>query len=232
VHCHQVGDAFRTSYREMDKPVPLEWVFPFPQPETIGLTLATDRAARVEAVTAGSIAVKAGLQPGDELTSLAGQPLVSPADVSWALHRAPATGSLPAVVKRGGATVSLNLDLPAGWREKADISKRVGTWPMRGMALGGMVLEELGDDERAERGIAKEHMALRAKGVGQFGKHAAAKNAGFQKDDVITEIDGSSSRATEGQLIGRLLQQHKPGERVKTTVLRGKQRVELSLPMQ
>jgi serine protease Do len=232
VHCHQVGDAFRTSYREMDKPVPLEWVFPFPQPETIGLTLATDRAARVEAVTAGSIAVKAGLQPGDELTSLAGQPLVSPADVSWALHRAPATGSLPAVVKRGGATVSLNLDLSAGWREKADISKRVGTWPMRGMALGGMVLEELGDDERAERGIAKEHMALRAKGVGQFGKHAAAKNAGFQKDDVITEIDGSSSRATEGQLIGRLLQQHKPGERVKTTVLRGKQRVELSLPMQ
>lgn len=232
VHCHQVGDAFRTSYREQGKAVPVEWIFPFPQPETIGLTLAGDAAARVESVAAGSIAAKAGLRPGDELVSLAGQPLVSPADVSWVLHRAPASGSLPAVVKRGGAAVSLNLALPAGWREKADISKRVGTWPMRGMALGGLVLEELGDEERAQRKIAKDRMALRAKGVGQFGKHAAAKNAGFQKEDILTEIAGSSSRVSEGELIARLLRERKPGERVKATVLRGDRSVELSLPMQ
>jgi hypothetical protein len=232
VHCHQVGDAFRASYREQGKAVPVEWIYPFPQPETIGMTLATDQVARVESVAADSIAARSGIRAGDELVALAGQPLVSPADVSWALHRAPQSGSLAAVVKRGGPPMNVSIVLPAGWREQADISKRVGTWPMRGMALGGLVLEELSDEERAQLGIAKDRMALRAKGVGQFGKHAAAKNAGFQKGDIITEIDGSSTRVTESELIGRLLTNRKVGERVKTKVQRGGTTVELSVPMQ
>jgi hypothetical protein len=232
VHCHQIGDAFRTSYRDQGKVVPPEWIYPFPQPETIGLTLASDHAARIEAVAAGSIAAMAGLRAGDEFISLAGQPLVSPADVSWTLHRTPESGKLAAVVKRGSAPVTLAITLPSGWREKADISRRVGTWPMRGMALGGLVLEELPDEDRAKLGIDKDRMALRAKGVGQYGKHAAAKNAGFQKEDVITELDGSSARTTESALIGKLLKDHKPGERIKAGVLRSGKRIDLSLPMQ
>jgi len=135
-------------------------------------------------------------------------------------------------VKRGGGEKSLSLTLPADWRERADISKRVGTWGMRGMASGGMVLEDLGDPERSQRGVEKNKLALLVKSVGQYGKHAAAKNAGFQKDDVIVELDGTTRRVTEGELIGRLLQKHLPGERVKAVVLRGKERVGLSLPMQ
>ena len=88
------------------------------------------------------------------------------------------------------------------------------------------------DEERAKLGIVKDHMALRAKGVGAYGKHAAAKNAGWQKEDVITELDGSSARATEGMVIGRLLRAHQPGEKVKATVLRAGKSVELSLPIQ
>ncbi len=232
VHCHQVGDAFRTSYREQGKVVPEEWVFPFPQPETIGLTLAPDHMARIEAVAADSIAAAGGLRAADEMISLGGQPLISPADVSWALHRAPASGTLPAVVRRGSASVTLSITLPAGWRGKADISKRVGTWPLRAMALGGMILEDVSDEDRAKLGIATDRMALRAKGVGQFGKHAAAKNAGFLKDDILTALDGSSAQITESGLIGKLLMDHKPGERVKTTVLRGGKPIELFLPMQ
>ena len=103
---------------------------------------------------------------------------------------------------------------------------------MRGMATGGLVLDDLADEERTKRGTGKEQLALFVKGVGQYGKHAAAKNAGFQKDDVIVEIDGITKRLTEGELIGHLLAKHQPGEKVKTTVLRGERRVELSLPMQ
>ena len=232
VHCHQVGDAIRTSYREQGKMIPEEWVYPFPKPETVGLTLAADHAARVVEVVAGSIAAQAGVKAGDDLLMLGGQPLVSPADVSWALHRFPAAGKLDAVVRRGGASINVHLTLPQGWRETADISKRSGTWSMRGMALGGLVLEEPTDEERAALGIAKDHMALRARGVGQYGKHAAAKNAGWQKGDIITELDGSSARVTEGMLIGRLVRSHKPGEKLKATVLRGDRKVELSLPIQ
>ncbi len=230
VHCHQVGDAIRTSYRDQGKMIPEEWVYPFPKPETIGLTFAPDHAARVESVAAGSISE--GLKVGDDLISLSGQPIISPADVSWALHRITVSAKIVAVVKRGGKEVEVWLALHNGWRETADISKRVGTWSMRGMALGGLILEEPTDEERAKLGIAKDHMALRAKGVGAYGKHAAAKNAGWQKEDVITELDGSSARATEGMVIGRLLRAHKPGEKVKATVLRGGKSVELSLPIQ
>lgn len=65
-----------------------------------------------------------------------------------------------------------------------------------------------------------------------YGKHAAGKNTGFQKDDVIVEIGGHSKRMTESELIGQLLQNHQAGEKVKATVLRGSERIELSLPMQ
>ena len=234
VHCHQVGDAIRTSYRDQGKMIPEEWMYPFPKPETLGITFAPDHAARVESVVAGSIAAAAGLKAGDDLISLAGQPLISPADLSWVLHRSPESGKLAALVKRGNVPVpvALAITLPAGWRETTDISKRVGTWSMRGMALGGLILEEPTDEERVKLGVAKDHMALRAKGVGQYGKHAAAKNAGWLKDDVITELDGSTARITEGMAIGRLLRAHKPGEKVKATVLRAGKSVELSLPIQ
>ncbi len=232
VHCHQIGDAFRTSYRDRKEAIPAPWIYPSPAPETIGLTLAADQIARVASVAADSIAARAGLRPGDDIVRLAGQPLISIADVSWVLHRASESGSLTALVRRGGAETSVTLALPAGWRAKADISKRVGTWPMRGMASGGMVLEDLGAEERVRRGLGERDMALFVKGLGQYGKHAAAKNAGFQKEDVIVQLAGSSARITESEMIGLLLEKHSPGEKVKASVLRGTQRVELMLPMQ
>jgi hypothetical protein len=232
VHCHQVGDAIRASYRDKKEGVPEEWIYPFPAPETVGLSLAPDEVAHVDAVAAGSIAAQAGVKPGDDLVTLAGQPLISIADVSWAFQRAPGAGNLAAEVRRGGEVKKLTLALPDGWRRKADISKRVGTWPMRGMALGGMVLEDLPDEERVARGLDKGSLALLTKFVGQFGPHAAAKNAGIQKGDVIVSIDGQSARATESEMIGRLMMGHAKGDRVKLAVLRGGERREIELPMQ
>jgi len=232
VHCHQIGDAFRAWYRDQGKPVPSDLVYPMPMPETIGLTLAPELVATVYSVAPRSIAAAAGLQPGDSFVSLGGQALVSVADFSWVLHRAPDSGALNAVVKRGGKDQSLTLNLPMGWRRQSDISRRVGTWPMRAMAFGGLSLEDLDDSTRAQRGLQANSMALFVKGVGQYGKHAAAKKAGFQKNDVIVGIGNLTTRVNEAQLIGYLLQQHKPGEQLKTTVLRGGRRIELRLPQQ
>jgi len=232
VHCHQVGDAVRVFYRQQKQPVPSEWIFPWPAPESIGLTLAQDDAARVTSVATGSLAAKAGLQAGDEIISLAGQPLVSIADVSWALHRAPVSASLPAMVKRGSAQKSLTIELPSGWRYETSEPRRVASWNMRGMVTGGLVLEDLSDDARTARGLGKTDFALLVKFVGQYNDHAAAKRAGFQKDDVLVEVGELKQRMSEGEFMGRLLQTHFPGEKLKTTVLRGGQRVELVLPMQ
>jgi S1-C subfamily serine protease len=178
------------------------------------------------------VAAWAGLKAGDVLVSLANQPLVSMADFSWVLHRAPESGTLSAVVKRGGSEKPLKVELPAGWRERSSDPRRVGTWNMRGMATGGLVLEDLPDDVRAARGLNKQDLALLVKFVGQYGSHAAAKNAGFKKDDVLVQVADVKSRRSEGELIGELLQKHFPGEKVSTTVLRGTERIELKLPMQ
>ncbi len=232
VHCHQIGDAYRAYYRDQGKALPSDLIYPMPMPETIGVTLEPDHLAKVKSVAPGSIAAKAGVQAGDEFTMFGGQLLLSVADFAWALHRAGDATTVNAKVTRGGKEQPLLLDLPAGWRTKSDISRRVGTWPMRGMATGGMVLVDLTDEERVARGLARDKLGLFVKGLGQYGKHAAAKNAGFQKDDVLVELNGQSARITEGELIGHLLQQTKPGEKLKATVLRGDKRVELLLPMQ
>jgi serine protease Do len=232
VHCHQIGEAMRSFHRAQKKPVPLELIYPMPAPETIGLTLAADKRAMIMSVATGSIGEKAGLKAGDEFISIAGQPPLSVADVSWVLHRAPESGHLPALVLRDGTQKQVDISLPAGWRTRSDISRRVGTWQMRAMTSGGLVLEDLADETRTSRGIAADKMALMVKSVGQYGKHAAARNAGFKKDDVIVEFAGRTDRVTEGEFMGQVLQKHLPGEKVKAAVLRGGQRVELMMPMQ
>lgn len=232
VHCHQVGEAFRAYFRDRGDPVPLERIYPLPEAETIGLSLAPDQAARVSEVASRSIAAAAGFQAGDDFVSFNGQPLISIADFSWVLHRAPEAGSLPAVVRRGGKNVTLSLTLSSDWRYHSDISRRVGTWSMRAMAFGGLSLTDLDDAARQERGLPAGVMALQVKGVGQFNKHGTAKKVGFLKDDVIVAFGEFSGRASEGELIGRLLQTRKVGENVDVTVLRGRERLTLKLPMQ
>jgi S1-C subfamily serine protease len=68
--------------------------------------------------------------------------------------------------------------------------------------------------------------------MGQYNKHAAAKKAGFLKDDVIVELAGVKTRSSEGAMIGHLLTERRIGQTVDVVVLRGKDRVALKLPMQ
>jgi len=152
--------------------------------------------------------------------------------VSWVLHWAPEAGTLAGEIKRGTTTETVSLALKEGWRNQADISRRVGTWPMRAMALGGLQLSDLPDEQREGRGLTRGQMALWVKHAGQYGIHAAAKNAGFQKDDVLVEVGDMTQRISESGLIGHLLHAHRPGDKVRVVVLRGQERIRLQLPMQ
>lgn len=222
VHCHMIGSALQTWHRQQKKPMPESLIYPFPEPETIGMTLASEEVARVASVVPGSIAAQAGLQAGDDLVAFAGQPLISIADVSWALHRTVDEAALDCTVKRGGSTQQVTLKLPAGWRRKSDVTQRATVWPERGMALGGLRLE-------AAEG---QGMGLKVKAVGKYGMHAAAMKAGFKEGDVIVSFDGLKSPLTEGELLGHLLSSHFPGDHVKVAILRDGKEMELTLPMQ
>ena len=100
------------------------------------------------------------------------------------------------------------------------------------MTTGGMRLEKLSTEERRDAGLADGVMALRARHVGEYGAHAAAKNAGFRKGDILVEVDGKSDLLTESQLMARLANAKRRGERVAVVVLRGGERIALDLPMQ
>ncbi len=232
IHCHQVGEAQRLSFRSAGKPIPEALLFPYPHPKILGLGMDAATRATIKMVAPGSVAEQAGFLVGDRITALAGQPILSMADLQWVLHNAPSEGTLRADIRRGAGAKTLTVPLASGWRRRGDIAWRATSWDMRRMVTGGLVLEELAQADRAAAGIADGTLALRVKHVGQYGAHAAAKQAGVQQGDIVVAVDGRSQGMTEGELLTTLVNGYKVGDRVPFTLLRRGQRVTLSLPMQ
>jgi serine protease Do len=232
MHCHQVGNAEKRLYRDAGKPLPDDVLFPYPLPDVLGLKLDPKEKATVLRVTPGSAAAKAGFRRGDELLALDKQPLLSIADVQWVLHQAQDESVLAAEVRRAGKTVPLSLELGKGWRRRGDISWRESTWDLRRMVTGGLVLEEPSAEGRHKLALANDALGLRVKYVGQYGAHAAGRDAGFRVGDVLVAVDGVSKRMSESELIAHLLESTKPRQRVAVKLRRGSEELELSLPMQ
>ena len=232
VHCHQIGDSIRFTYREANQAVPLNWIYPFPDMEVTGAALAEDDALKLASVAKGSPADKAGLQPGDIITHLDGTPMISSADISWILHNLPDRATVSVGLLRDGSPVATKLALPGNWRTLSNIERRGGSWPMRAMAFGGMKLEELPDDEKKALGIPAGKMALIAKHVGQYGNHALAKKEGWMKGDVLVSVSGSDRALSESQLIGAMITRYKPGQKVPCEIVRKNRRMKLRIPVQ
>ncbi|MFV0446359.1 MAG: Trx7/PDZ domain-containing (seleno)protein [Planctomycetaceae bacterium] len=233
IHCHQIGDAERAYYRTQGLPVPETVLFPYPHPKSVGLILDPAEKARVKEVVANSWADQAGFEPGDDMASLNGQPLLSMADVQWVLHQSSPDGAIvKGTVVRNGRTVPMSLELPAGWRRKGDIEWRVTSWGLRRMTLGGLTLKQLSDEARQPLKIPADQMALKVVGVGQYGPHGTAKKVGFQKEDIIIAYNGHNDLQRESDLFWHAMTATKPGDQVKVTVLRDGNRKELTLPMQ
>ncbi len=219
IHCHQIRESERLAFRNMGALIPEPVLYPYPLPDVLGLKLDPKQKVRVVSVAAGSIAAKAGLKPGDDITTLQGQPLLSIADLQWVLHRAGPKDTLAATVVRDGKTIQAGLELVDGWR-RGDISWRATTWDLRRMASGGLLLEELPTDKRAALGLKPDELGLNVKHVGQYGEHAAAKRAGFLNGDVIIAVNGSRRKQTESEVISSALGLTKGGS-VEMTVRRG-----------
>ena len=232
VHCHQIGDAYRAWYRQRGERIPQELIYPMPDPITIGLKLYQDTGTRIRQVQQGSPADQAGMEPGDDITGIDGAPISSIADIAWALHRSGDPGQSVWTVQRNSKSVNLRVTLEQGWRSKSDIASRVGTWQMRAMVQGGMVLRSLDDAKRQELGLKQSDLGLIVHGLGEYGEHAAAKNAGFRKGDVVLGVQGIQGRVDESQLIGMLLALHPKPTRIQASVLRQGKHIELSWPIQ
>ncbi|QDT99724.1 Trx7/PDZ domain-containing (seleno)protein [Gimesia aquarii] len=234
IHCHQIGDAQRDFFLRNQKSIPERILFQYPHPKILGLILDPKEKAVVKEIIADSIATQSGFQKGDQILTLEGQPMLSIADVQWVLHHAQPQDRLTAEIDRKGQKRDLTLSLPTGWKRKDDLSWRVSSWPLRRMVLGGAVLEELTPDERKEVGLPPDgkSMALRIRHLGQYGLHATAKRAGFQKGDIIISFNGKNDLYRETDILAYGVNELKPGQKFDVTVLRGKKRIDLPLPRQ
>lgn len=228
IHCHQIRDAERLLYRSARKPIPDKVLYPWPLPDVFGMHLDPRKRATLLRVDDDSPAARAGFREGDELLALEGQPLVSIADVQWILHHAGEEGTLTARVQRGEEKLLLRLPLEPGWRKRSDLSWRVTTWELRRMGGGGLLLEEVPAEDRPGLGLTGKTVAIRVKHVGQYGDHARAKKAGFRKGDIIVAVDGRTDPMRETDFLAYTVQNKLPGDRLELTVLRGRERKNLS----
>ncbi len=230
IHCHQIGDAQRDLWRSKGEAMPEQVLFPYPHPKVIGLVLDPKERASVVEVAADSPAAMSGLQAGDRIETLAGQPLLSMADVQWVLHHAAAAGAtIPATVQRGGKSVSLDLKLPTGWRQKDNIAWRSSSWGLRRMATGGFFSEAMSAEDRKAAGVPATGMALKIKHVGQYAPHDAAKQAGLLNGDVVVEFDGQKDLVRESDLLAYGVTKHFPGDKIPVKILRNGKPMELTV---
>ena len=180
-----------------------------------------------------SLSDAAGVRSADTITKLNGQPILSVADVQWVLNGIPGTGGeLKAEIVRDGKSQTLTVPLASGWRNLDDISWRVSAWGLRRMVTGGLVLETASAEDRTEAGVPSEKMLLKVKHVGMYGPHAAGKNAGFQKDDLIVSYDGRSDLMTDSDVLRYGVTQKKNGQTVVIGVLRKGESHSLKIPVQ
>jgi len=234
IHCHQIGDAIRQeTRRNMKNGFPDEVLFPYPHPKTFGIIIDPSSSGIIKEIVASSLADKAGFKKSDKILRMNSQPILSIADVQWVLNSISGRGGkVDFLLQRGKENIALSMELENGWRVQEDISWRVSTWGLRRMVLGGMVLENIPQEEKVKQAGQKNETQLRVKHVGQFGPHAAAKNAGFQQGDFVLSFDGKSDFQNESELIRYALQNKKVGDRVPVKVIRNSKALDLQLPIQ
>jgi hypothetical protein len=223
VRCHQVYDLRRRSLQEAKKWT-LDEVWVYPLPENLGLTLDIDEADRVVRVAPGSTAHKAGLRANDRLLSIAGRPVASFADVQYALHRAPSSGTLRVVLERGARDVQADLTLAPGWR-KTDVSWR---WSLRGLDPPPWVQgEDLSVEQKKALGLAPTRLALEQ---GPFVSELA-RQAGIHQGDVVIGVDGKVLHLTGRQFAAYIRLEYKVGDRVTYNLLREGKRLDVTLTL-
>jgi predicted metalloprotease with PDZ domain len=223
IHCHHVYD-FRREWLQENKQWSRDEVWVYPLPENIGLTLAADRGNHVTAVAEKSPAAAAGLRAGDVLLDVNGQSVASFADVQYALHKAPAAGTVAVRWRRGDETRRAELTLAAGWK-KTDVSWRRSLQELE--PPSGLHGTDLTLADKKALGLSPKALAFRQ---GNF-LTAQARQAGVLINDIVVGIDGQAPELTVRQFDAHVRLTYDKGDTVVLRVLRQGQPVELKLKL-
>lgn len=115
-HCHY---AHQYSFQQLkdDGMFSEAMLYRYPLPEAVGVTLDVKENNRVKEVTADSPAAQAGVKTGDVIETAGETPVLTSADLQFALDGVSDPGKIVLALTRGGAPApAATLSLPVGWR--------------------------------------------------------------------------------------------------------------------
>jgi S1-C subfamily serine protease len=138
----------------------------------------------------------------------------------------PVETKLNTTVKRGGKELQETIALNGSWKE-SDLSWRASTRPGLRYWLRTVPLSA---DEKKKADLRAEGLALVVKDM-EADRTAGLSKAGLRVGDVIIAVDGKAEAMTESQFLAYVRLSHSPDDQVKLTVLRGKERLDLTIPM-
>jgi hypothetical protein len=222
LHCHFLGAAKVMERWRSGKTIRDRHIWNFPPTATVGLKFDPQERATVRSVTMGSRAAQAGILAGDKVFRMDGQPILSIADVTWVLHRAPERGAVKAQILRGDRRMTVTLDLQPGWRRLGDVAWRLPLWHLRNQVLG-MHLTPVSSGETPRFRI---HRLTPPRA---WGRNPSPAKVGLRARDTIAKVDGRAPPKTDVHLIAYILQERKPGDRVRYTVHRGDRTLEFEV---
>jgi len=219
IHCHQIWEFRRAdaktlgTYKREDL-----WIYPLP--DNVGLVLEKDRGNIVQTVPPGSPAAQLGILPGAVVQSLNGLSVSSFGDAQYALHRAPAKGTIPIAWQQAGKAHTGQLQLAEGWR-KTNVTWRPSMLDiLPSLSLFG---DDLTDQEKKALGLAPARLAFRQDKTVQ--KDAA--KLGVQGGDVIIGCNGETLEMTMLEFLGYIRKNFLVGDKITLNVLRNGKRIDL-----
>ena len=249
VHCHTVND-FEMKQAIEDGRWRREQMWNFPDPARLGLEVDRDDQQQVAKVVEGSPAARAGVHAGDRLLRAQQTPLLTRADLQWALQQLPFEGAtLELEVERSvhafrappNESVDLDerhavhLELPAGWKvaPPLEYAWRPYKWnvpPQPG--FGGKLLTA---EEKRALGLDPNGYAEKITYLVTWGEKADtgrnAQKAGLRKDDVLLSLAGKTDFVSEDHVQAWFRLTQRPGTTIDIVLLRDGKRVTVTMPV-
>lgn len=220
IHCHMVGEA-ETEARTRSGTLTVSDIWCYPLPENLGLRLDINDGLLVKTVRSASLAAGLGLQPGDQILSLGGQPVISQGDIQWVLHHTPVKAKLPVEFQRAGKLEMRVFELSGDWKQS--------NMPWRESLQGarpGFTMNILHPGDRKRAGLPADGMAL---GVGYI-TGATAKKL-LRGGDAIVAADGRTDFGTESELLKYMRLSQPPLKTVRLKIMRKGDTQEIDFPL-
>jgi hypothetical protein len=229
IHCHNIHDAENNQLHLTGKMTNDKlWRYPFP--DNLGLAIDPKDGQKIVKVATGSAAAKAGLRAGQRITHVAGQPIVSIADIQWVLHNR-SNGAEAIRVTVAGSSRSHLVKTAPGWK-KVDISWRGSMWNVHPRLRVWM--PPATPQELTKLKLPAGQNALKVKWINTGSKEGrAAQKAGLRQGDFIIAIDGEPlGKMTPQQFTTYVKLNYKSGQKLPLTLMRNGRRIQYEWPLQ